>query len=289
MARPRKNLQAHIMAYKLWISGKKRMEIHKEVESMDDAPSIHTIELWISEFKKLPPLADALDRGYKWSDFGGDLPWKAADYVNTMAEYVRLRYMDNVRQAHIRNPKKVMRRIETEAEAIMRGEATHKYPTVREVMWWWRVHLSAPDLRRQEVYTIAQLIVDRSTLELLRGEPGTVEDIQSFLALKPWKSNQNLARYWTAVNQGLVKPNPRQIAFVKQNDRTEIGADRFWIDSLGKAFGMDQLLYLDMSRLILWFWSGLYTHEGGNFMPMWNDTRERYEFVGPDSPNRRSN
>ena len=264
-------------AYVLWDNELKDNAIHDALMFMDNAPTLRTIKGWVREFKKLN-IDDPLVRSLRWEDFGGDLPWASADYVTTTAEVVKQRFFKDLMDLASRNHEQTMAYINDEIDKIIKRKVKQRLPSVKEAQWWWRVHMTAPDLRRQEVYTLVQTILYRSSIEKVRGGKGDVGDILSFLAMKPWKSEANLNNYWTAVAMGMVQSNP----IMPKRGESEI-------EQFADYFGANQLIYLDMRRLILWFWSGLYTKEGGNFKPMWNEMANIYEFVGPEALKRKGN
>ena len=94
-------------------------------------------------------------------------------------------------------------------------------PTVREVLWWWRIHLAAPELgveigTANQFRSIAMEFIKRELLHEILGQPLEMADLEAWLVWKPWLDEVRDAEYHQAVSRGmipLIHAEPRDRTF----------------------------------------------------------------------------
>ena len=183
MPRPRANPEQHRLAYSFFLDGMGPTAIHNQLigrygtEGPNKAISERTLATWINGFKDIEDRA--LDDIFEWHNLEEyDLPWEASSYLLEMIAYVQ--QTDSLRDVG---------------------------PSVREVQWWWRVHLAAPDLSMFDVYWLAYPFVDREIRQVVTNSPSLVmSDLESHLAYRPWVSDQHLERYLEAIRRKRISP-----------------------------------------------------------------------------------
>ena len=65
-------------------------------------------------------------------------------------------------------------------------------PTVRQVKWWWRIHLAHPDISPIDVAYIAQRYVGREIAAVVMGEEPEMSDLDAWLAYRGWSEWESL-------------------------------------------------------------------------------------------------
>ena len=78
--------------------------------------------------------------------------------------------------------------------------------TVRQVRWWWRVHLAVPDAEPLDVFYLAQRFVLREILHEILGAPLEMDDLEAHLAYKPWAGEWNRYYYHRDIEEGRIRP-----------------------------------------------------------------------------------
>jgi hypothetical protein len=76
--------------------------------------------------------------------------------------------------------------------------------TFRQAIWWWRVHLAAPDISFIDVYWLAQKFAFRKQVEDAFDTPYEIDDLQAFLAFRPWEGDEATRHYLDAINRGVI-------------------------------------------------------------------------------------
>lgn len=95
--------------------------------------------------------------------------------------------------------------------ANMDARAPQLAPTVREALWWWRVHQAAPEIARDmgvffDIYWLASSFVFRDLNHELLGVPMETEELELRMAVKPWLNEERHKEYHQMVDRGVV-PN----------------------------------------------------------------------------------
>ena len=185
-ADPRQKLEAADV-YRL--VGSKPSVIHvRLIEKFgeEQAVSLRTVSSWIAEFKA--KLSD-LDESFAWhrmpeyQEKGWSLPWEASEFLLRMWR----RIWDGDRWEEL------------------------GHPSVREAVWWWRVHLAAPDLELRKVEIWARRFALRELSQILFGDPSDVEDIYQALAYRDWESDDQRKIYERAISAGRIKQYVEQL------------------------------------------------------------------------------
>ncbi|MDP6495748.1 MAG: hypothetical protein QGI09_10120, partial [Dehalococcoidia bacterium] len=73
-------------------------------------------------------------------------------------------------------------------------------PEVRRVKWWWRIHSAATDLDMRDVFWLAHRFVERELANELLGEKLEFDDLEAFLAYRPWKGPEKEMAYLVAID-----------------------------------------------------------------------------------------
>lgn len=149
-----------------------------------DMPGRGSIQKYAREYDDLPDSIKAFDEPFAWSRIGEyDLPWEAGAFVLLMWKFVN----DDLRK-------------------LTWVDYSPPPPTYREVLWWWRVHLSDAPKRTLDPYNIWAItmwIIYRELKHELLGVPLYLADIEAFLAYRPWIEGQEDA-YELAIVEGLI-------------------------------------------------------------------------------------
>ena len=139
-------------------------------------PSRNTIAKYTREYDILPLPKKNLDKPFEWhlmEEYG--LPWEASPFL-----------------------------LEMWASFLGWG----KYfpisnPSVREIRWWWRIHLAAPELDKEFIWRIAQWFLARELVQVLLNVPLELADLEAFLAYKPWVE-ANREAYERAISHDMI-------------------------------------------------------------------------------------
>ena len=199
------DLQELIVA--LRADGWKLDAIWKEVRDPDtERPDRSTVSRHMKKYDLLPEAVKRLDRPFEWhrmEEYG--LPWEASAFVLGMWVYVR---------------ELVVEEWVGDRWALARLGVK---PTVRDVRWWWRIHLADPDKDSFNVMTTAREFADTERLAQIRpgGTGNPFADIEARLAYLSIPDNQDV--YQQAVDDkripdlrveyhGLYKEFPEETA-----------------------------------------------------------------------------
>jgi hypothetical protein len=193
MPRPKANPDQQLRAYQLWRVGLGPSAIEEKLaEEFEKTVSDRTIALWVKGFKALNPETVNLDAPFEWCrmhKYG--LPWEASSFFMGMLA--------------IGISKK------TWLAELGRGNVVSFTPTVREAIWWWRVHQAAPEISERvgtlwDIQALAARFVYREMALELLAVPMDTEDLEACLVLKPWLDVKHHNNYHKAVKLGVVPP-----------------------------------------------------------------------------------
>lgn len=170
--------------------------------------STRTVASWVGRFKILPGPTLELDAPFEWSrmeEYG--LPWDASDYLLKM-------------WAAVKKPKVA---IVGEQTLVVQPNNLNlsPQPTVRQVRWWWRVHKAAPELSETEVIRMAYGFETRELGHEVLGIRMQMDDLEAYLAFKPWTSKESNLSYSQAIKEGRIPELHTQGA----DDRDQLQAD----------------------------------------------------------------
>jgi hypothetical protein len=204
MPRPQKYRYHQLEAYSLYQGMKARgedvsaLDIQVELEELhpEGTASYRLIADWVRTFKQQDERQALLDSPFQWSrmELCG-LPWETSSFIMEMLADV---YQGN------------------EWEAISRGKVPTGHffsaiPTFREVIWWWRVHQSCPEIATQvgdlfDIRVLGSSFVIREVANEVIALPLETADLEACLALKPWLNEERHSNYHRKVDLGVVPP-----------------------------------------------------------------------------------
>lgn len=181
MPRQRASSEQHKRAYDLFRDEKGPSAILKTLEDEFEEPvSVRTVATWVKGFRELSKETLILDSPFEWHRMEEySLPWEASAYVLEMWTFVH----ENLRWAlHLGSP------------------------SVRQVRWWWRVHLSARDLGMEDNYWLAERFAIRELEHNVLGLPLEMADLEAHLAYKPWATEERRQAYLRSVEEERIPP-----------------------------------------------------------------------------------
>ena len=150
-----------------------------------DLVALRTVKAWMKEFRDRRRLDGPLDQLFSWRLIEDrqnelvDLSWDASPFVlGAWAWYLET--------PSIEDPKPPL--------------------SFRQVVWWWRVHLAAPDVNVEDAYWLAQRYVVREQARIYLSDTGGTEDLDTQLAYRPWSDRGLHGMYHRAVREGRIKP-----------------------------------------------------------------------------------
>ena len=237
MGRPRKSPDQQFKAWGLYSQSGRSLSakaITLQLEQGFEEPvSQRTVERWLQHWKEQ---AVELDRPFLWAkmeDYG--LPWESSAFLLTMWAFVNER-------GHIPDiPRSV--------------DSTLPAGTTRQVRWWWRVHLAAPDMSLYDVYWLAQKFVFREQVEIVLGLPQPFDDLQALLAYRPWTSQSARERYQIAVHEGRISPVRGLVAGQGEEKDLAIAVKEAWSASeqplIGFGGEMEGLLFSQILSVLV--------------------------------------
>ena len=218
MPRPRKYDLQKLEAYSIYTLRKAAgedvsaldIQVDLEVEHPEGTASYRLITNWVREFKTRDEGQVLLDSPFQWhlcQSYG--IPWEAGPFLLEMC-YV-MQHIDLQTDGNFEH---------TTEDGLTVG-LIH-LPLVREVVWWWRIHLAAPELGKDigtanHIRSIAGEFVSRELLHEILGRPLEVADLEAWLTWKPWLSKDRDAEYRQAVKRGIIPPvhtEPRERTFL---------------------------------------------------------------------------
>ena len=153
----------------------------------DDPASESTVQRWIRGWTE-QSIED--DSPFDWSQIGkqGDLPWESGGYLMRMLAFV----------------------LEGKHDWFLTNASTVRPQriTFRQAKWCWRVHMAAPELCLFDVFWVAHNCSLRELVGDLEGHPFNMEDIQAFLAYRPWAGEDKYDAYHQATTNGTIPSLP---------------------------------------------------------------------------------
>ena len=161
--------------------------------------SLGAVKHWVRGFResKVPEGVSHVDQEFRWEEMEQfDLPWDSAGYLLPLLAEVQW-LQDWVHQLAVTRPDLKIEEFE---------EPISIKPPVRQVIWWWRVHLAAPDIGLDDVIALGAECYWREIANIAHRTPLYLDDITSFLAYRPWQDEQSRDRYRNALNLGTVLP-----------------------------------------------------------------------------------
>ena len=173
MPRPRASSRQQLRAYELHRAGFGPSAIEKALYGAygEDAVSLRTVSTWTSGFKKMGQDEKELDLPFEWhrmEEYG--LPWEAGGYLLETWTWLT-KFWKGV------------------AEQLDDPEPLP--PTVRQVRWWWRVHLAVPDEDNLvNIFVWAEAFVEYELLRDVLEVKMDMAGMTPYLAYKPWKSDE---------------------------------------------------------------------------------------------------
>ena len=157
-----------------------------KVYGKERTKSARQIGRWLGHFRDIDKAVLRLEDPFEWhqvQSFG--IPWEASSFLLEMWAWAR--------------------------EHQLGADVMLPTPTIRQARWWWWVHQAAPDITDPlDVYLISQAAVVREISHDALLAPMDLEDLQAWLAYKPWsgwpESTESLERYQAAVQAGRIPP-----------------------------------------------------------------------------------
>lgn len=160
----------------------------EEFEDSDvgrSAASERTVARWVQEFRETGKgEADAPFRWHRLDEYdrrGYGIAWETSPAILEKDVYF---------QEHL---------AETQRPAPL---------SVRQLRWWHRVHMAAPDIGLNDSFWLSQRFVGREQMHDLLDEPLDMEDLDGHLAYRPWASPEERRAYLRAVEHGRVRRRP---------------------------------------------------------------------------------
>lgn len=170
MPRPRLSHDKIDAIQRLRAKGMSIDKIEIEMEENNAAVSRGAVAKYAKEWDDRDEADKRLERRVDWNkleDYG--LPWESSSFLlEVWAE-------------HISSP-----------------------PTVRDVKWWWRLHLAAPDASIGEIWSLANTFVMAERLHDLQGWPVDWDGLWAEVAFRPWEDDERREAYLKAVADGHI-------------------------------------------------------------------------------------
>lgn len=154
---------------------------------LDPPVSRGAVAKYTREYDNLPERARTAFMPFEWHRLEEySLPWEASAYLLEMWAFF------------------------TAGRVYIAVTPPQPVPTVREVRWWWRVHLAVPNLDFLNVWFLAERFALRELAHELLDAPLDVADLETHLAWRPWEGwpedTSRLERYRSAVQNGQIPP-----------------------------------------------------------------------------------
>src|SRR5919106_6757074 len=200
MPRPRKYSNHKLEAYGLYQQRKAKgedvsaLDLQVELEELhpEGTASYRLIADWVREFKQQDEWQALLDSPFQWhriEEYG--LPWECGRYVLDL-------YLKSSRYG---DPERNVNYVVA--------------PSVRQVRWWWRIHLAAPEVKGMDLILLAQRWVAREMAHDVLNVPLEMADLEALLIYRPWIGDQSRADYLLDVKDGVIpslRHDPKQAA-----------------------------------------------------------------------------
>jgi hypothetical protein len=147
----------------------------------DRLPTERTIARIKAKFLSRQPEARKPYRLASWPEsmLDGSLPWESARAMWDLIAYCRRKHLEE--------------------------------PSIREAQWFWRVTLAAPDLGIAKRNELAVWCADAEEWPEERMHPSKFRDLESYLALSPWRSRKSRSKQEKAdVRLSTTTPNRKR-------------------------------------------------------------------------------
>ena len=182
MPRPKGSALQQTRTYELYKEGLGPTAIFDKLcEDFEDPVSARTVSTWLRGFRELNDEVKNLDAPFEYhrmEEYG--LPWEAGGYLMEMWAWIREFRAD---------------------PAEKQEDPGASPPTVRQVRWWWRVHLVVPEVIKFDVYVWAQAFAWQEMLKDVFDELVNMAGLEAKLAYRPWESTKKERRYLQAIDQ----------------------------------------------------------------------------------------
>lgn len=196
MARPKLDPARIAHIRRLRGQGKTIDEIEALMEEAELWTSRGAIARYTKEYDHQQDAEKTLDAPFEWyrlDEYG--LPWEASAYLLDVLAKARIQFL-----AQLGTPSILFRPA-----------------TVREVRWWWRIHLAAPAIEWFDVVQIARAFASRELASQILGKPLFVADLEALVVYHPWSGADSKRSYHEAVEHGVapeVISNPLLDVFI---------------------------------------------------------------------------
>lgn len=148
------------------------------------------IARYTKEYDQQQEAEKTLDAPFEWHRLADyELPWEASAYLFDVLTKARIQLLAHLGTTPIMLPP----------------------ATVREVRWWWRIHLADPAIEWFDVVHIARAFASRELASQILGKPLFMADLEALVAYHPWSGGDSKRLYQEAVEYGVapaVIPNP---------------------------------------------------------------------------------
>ena len=180
--------------------------IMDELASADLRVSRGAVAKYTKEWDSQDEAAKDNDRPFEWhrlEEYG--LPWEAGCYLLEIWSLAKSRVLH-------------------EDSSDGERDVPFPEPTVREALWWWRVHKAVPEVGLGDVHQMARTFVDRELAHQLLKQPMYVADLEALLAWRPWEKGRKDA-YYEAVERALI-PAVHRNPFIGRHRLPRLAEDR---------------------------------------------------------------
>jgi len=181
--RPLKEPEQWIRAYELFGLGLGPRGVRIKLELEFDTPvSLRTVDYWHAKYKVVEEDIKELDKPFQWENMHRyQIPWETSQFVLEMWRFL------------------------VEGGRYLNEQTAATYPpTARQLRWSLRVHLACTELGQYDVFWISQRFVRREIFNHVYDTDIGFDDLQAYLAYKPWISREGLSCYLKAVDEGKV-------------------------------------------------------------------------------------
>lgn len=203
MPRPQIHPAQRLVGYKLWREGRGPKAIWEKLEAefAGETVSERTVATWIKGFKELKPEETSPDDPFQWHQLERyGLAWETGPYLLGLSFFLS----------------ETMTIPLCGASQVMIPALPEFVPTVRQVRWWWRIHLAGaksgdwpigelPDaVEMFDVFFLAQRFVYREMAQDILRQPPDMADLDALLVYQPWASADRHEAYLKAVREERV-------------------------------------------------------------------------------------
>jgi len=180
-----------------------------------ELPDRRTVARYVKKYDELPDSVRQLDRPFEWhrlEEYG--LPWEAGEWLLDLWFVAQESWLGTVPP-------------EDPFLSVL---------TVRRVLWWWRLHLAAPEVERLgsaiardvgkiDLILLAEQFVTRELAHHVLGEELYLADLEALIAYKPWVE-ERLETYRQAVKERRVPETRVRFDLIAQIKRVLLETDR---------------------------------------------------------------